>query len=244
MGIGTRRLLTLLFLFVAASIWTTLHAQSAGEQRIHYGSRLLHDPIDLARAIRPADVALAGGVVGVLIPLSLFDEPVRRSSLRRFDGRVGSYLGTANALGGKWGISLSAAVFGVSLLGDDLRFQNTAFTSLQAAGYAGAAALALKWVLGRRRPAKEVGAFDFAPASSFGSAFPSGHTAVAAAMVLPWAIEYRSAPSVLLVAAAVGTGCARVALDRHWLTDVLGGAALGSAIAIGLTRRYKHRYAR
>jgi membrane-associated phospholipid phosphatase len=69
--------------------------------------------------------------------------------------------------------------------------------------------------------------------------FVSGHTSVAfalatAAGTVTTMRRYRWAPavwSVGLVAASV-TGYLRVAADKHWLTDVLAGAALGSAVGL------------
>jgi membrane-associated phospholipid phosphatase len=72
-------------------------------------------------------------------------------------------------------------------------------------------------------------------ASSSGFSFPSGHTAAAAAtyaavvLVLgrgrPWRVKVWLGAAAAAVAAAVAAS--RVLLGVHWLTDVVGGAALG-----------------
>lgn len=80
-----------------------------------------------------------------------------------------------------------------------------------------------------------------------GASFPSGHTTAAFAAFAGFALIFGRGrgPKVQAVAmgsamaAATAVGASRVLLDVHWLTDVIGGAALGlawfgaSAIAFG-----------
>jgi len=66
---------------------------------------------------------------------------------------------------------------------------------------------------------------------------PSGHTAFAFAAATSYLViarrqhlAHRSRNALLLYAGAVGVGALRVAAGKHFPTDVLAGAALGSAI--------------
>lgn len=67
--------------------------------------------------------------------------------------------------------------------------------------------------------------------------FPSGHTAFAFAAATSYVViarrqhlAHRTRNGLLLYAGAVGVGALRVAAGKHFPTDVLAGAALGSAI--------------
>ena len=92
-------------------------------------------------------------------------------------------------------------------------------------------ATAVKELLDRARPTLN-------PTAHFlGPAFPSGHTVTAAAFYAGAALlmgrargrEGHAILAGLAVGLAVGVACTRVLLDEHWLSDVIGGLALGWA---------------
>lgn len=111
--------------------------------------------------------------------------------------------------------------------------------------------MGLKYVVGRERPTGPnsdpfvAHPFDAASSSfSIGavfpgggtptSSFPSGHTALAFALVTPYAELYH-APILYAIPIAVGLG--RIAaVDGHWASDVVGGGFIGWLTA-DLTRR-------
>jgi membrane-associated phospholipid phosphatase len=90
---------------------------------------------------------------------------------------------------------------------------------------------AIKQLVDRARPTLE------AVAATLGPSFPSGHTSTAAASWAAFALVAgrwwgrRSWPVLAGVAVgiAVAVALSRVFLDVHWLSDVLGGLALGWA---------------
>ena len=89
----------------------------------------------------------------------------------------------------------------------------------------------IKQLVDRARPALEP------VAATLGPSFPSGHTSTAAASWAAFALVAgrwwgrRAWPALAgaAVGIAVAVAASRVLLDVHWLTDVLGGLALGWA---------------
>jgi membrane-associated phospholipid phosphatase len=106
--------------------------------------------------------------------------------------------------------------------------------ALEASALALGASTGLKYVVGRARPQKGVqsggeGASDFDPGNKEDRwhSFPSRHASVMWAAVTPYAEEY-DMPWLYGVAALAST--ARVANREHWLSDTVGGGALGFAL--------------
>ena len=89
----------------------------------------------------------------------------------------------------------------------------------------------IKSIVGRARPH-----FDQLTGFS-GPSFPSGHAVASAACLAAFALvigrrrslKVRAILTGLAVGLATGIACCRVMLGVHWLTDVLGGLALGWA---------------
>jgi membrane-associated phospholipid phosphatase len=93
------------------------------------------------------------------------------------------------------------------------------------------AQLGVKDLVGRVRPTLDPAA------AALGPSFPSGHSATAAAFYAAAALIVgrtlrRPARQLVIAAAvgiAVGVAASRVLLDLHWMSDVVGGLALGWA---------------
>ncbi|MBV9079874.1 MAG: phosphatase PAP2 family protein [Elusimicrobia bacterium] len=177
------------------------------------------------------EAAAVGGIAVGLGGLSLLDRTVQnhlapwRNSgsarhLRTFGDAsqaAGPVLGTAFALQG-WHAH-------------NARSMETGFLLWESFLLAGASEAVLKFAVGRKRPSTTTDPYRFHPASGNAS-FPSGHTTVVFAAATVLAEQY---PEWYVAAPAYGVaatvGFSRLYANQHWLTDVAGGAILGTAVS-------------
>lgn len=132
----------------------------------------------------------------------------------------------------------AGVVFLGSLMTDNRRFQDAAFTSFEAIIMANLMTSALKTVFGRARPWQNEGDMVFKPFSG-NTGFPSGHATTAFAFVTPWLLYYPNAFTPGLLVVGAGTAFTRMLTDNHWFTDIVAGSAIGFATAYVLTERHK-----
>jgi membrane-associated phospholipid phosphatase len=96
----------------------------------------------------------------------------------------------------------------------------------------------LKVTVGRVRPDVAETQFEFHPLHRWVgdySSFPSGHTSAATAMALLLSI-YIPRFRWIFLSLAVVVGAQRIVSNAHWLSDVIGGAAIG-LLAVWIGRR-------
>lgn len=105
----------------------------------------------------------------------------------------------------------------------------------------GALANLLKQVIGRARPVTEGGAgvyqFKLMAFDPAWASFPSGHATTTMAMMVALAMIL---PRHALACVAIGLlgAASRILLGVHWVSDVVAGVALGTAVTIVLRQRF------
>jgi membrane-associated phospholipid phosphatase len=184
----------------------------------------------------------AGALAGLTAGAMVIDQSVRHALVRDTSVLPSIMVRAGDAFGTVIYVypTLAAGTLAGLALGSK-QLQGVSWRALQSTLSAGAGTLLLKSAIGRRRPYVAPNtAFSFRPLSFKGNSFPSGHTAVAFALATSLAIETKDKWSDLLFfSAATLTGYSRINDDRHWLSDIVFGAAVGIVSA-----RVIHRWHR
>lgn len=179
--------------------------------------------------------AAAGGAL--LLPTERFDATGRTEIQSRYNGTLEHYLDITNEFGGPLIIIPLVGIYEAALFSGNERFQDAAFTSLQSWVYNGVITAIFKQSFGRYRPESGSDPRNFKPFSG-NSSFPSGHTSAIFAIVTPWVMYYPNVATYSLFILSASTGIARIAIDKHWPTDIIAGAALGIFTSRWLSRRH------
>jgi len=191
-----------------------------------------------SRSIASTRDAIAG--VTALAGAFALDHAVR-TAVQRGRSSVGDDVATlANTFGSPlYVVPPLAATYLVARLAHRPQLAATALRTGGAAVAAGLATVVVKEAVGRARPYQTPEADVVRPFSGFTS-FPSGHTAIATAVAVSLAGGTNKWWAKALLYGGAGlTGLARINDDKHWLSDVVAGAAVG-IVAGRLSQRW-HR---
>lgn len=164
-----------------------------------------------------------------LAALSLADESLSDSARERGTdlGVVGDAL---EQLGGAGSFALLGGFYLAGAIRHDGKAKNVCLDGLSASLIAsGIITPVLSTVIGRERPTAEEGAYSFHPFA--GRSFPSGHTTQAFAVASVIATSYDQLwVKLTAYGAAAGTAWIRVQKGKHFPTDVVAGALIGTVV--------------
>lgn len=242
-----KRLRLLLLLIPSITAAASLAAQSASADSTPRPSPAFGAPEFRGFAITFA----AGG-------LAYFADQAARDAVRgsgpQGSGLLEGLAGYGNPYGSPGVLVLSAAMYGGGLLAKRPVIAASGLRGLEAIGISGIVTAGLKGLVGRKRP--EISPDD--PASfallrgmregGDYQAIPSGHATAAFAFATAVHLEVkRRAPQharwvgLLVYSSAVASAYGRMHDDRHWLSDVITGAGIGSVTAAAIHRWHATR---
>ena len=218
-------------------LFFNLNMLSANDRWREY---LKQDWTELKRNLTFRTAIISGGWLAGMYMVSAWDEDMNTLVKPLYRGGFTTYFDAVNELGNApYAIPISLGITGLSLIGNDAKFQDAAFTSSESMIATGIVTALVKAIIGRNRPDENKGPRSFHPFSGFDS-FPSGHTSTAFALVTPWVFYYPRPLTYLLFILPASTGIARMIYDRHWATDVISGGLVGFVIGASLASWHKN----
>jgi membrane-associated phospholipid phosphatase len=192
----------------------------------------------------------------------LIDEPIQKYAVKlsQRNRAVKNVSSQITKFGGLYEAYTLGALGAYGYIFNNSKMQTTTLLATQAYLTGGAMESVLKLLSGRQRPFITDSSRVEAEPTFYGpfhktlkgtngkrinSSFPSGHTTVAFAAATVYAMEYKDRPWVPIVAytAATAIGLSRITENKHWITDVVSGAALGYLSGRLVVNNY-HRYAK
>jgi len=178
---------------------------------------------------------IVGGVVAADLLVMAQDDELRQYALdaRGSDGDRIEWI--ANGAGnGVWAGATIGVVYLTGLIADLPWLRRGALTVLSTLVRAALVSTTLKLLAGRARPWHGLGPWEYRGPGNDDAFFslPSGHSTVAFAVAASLAreIDHPVATAGLYSAATV-VGLSRMYADKHWASDVLLGAAIGTGMA-------------
>lgn len=147
-----------------------------------------------------------------------------------------NYLGNAGVLLGL-NVGFLAVGEGIRQYDGTTRYRDAALVATEAQALTLGLSAGLKTAIGRSRPRAGRGPHDFEPFGSDAS-FPSNHASQAFAVATVLADRFGWEVGTLSYGAASLVGLSRVALDKHWTSDVVAGALLGTLVGHALSVRH------
>ena len=177
------------------------------------------------------DWLLFGGIAAGIGTVAVFDQDIERQIRHARNDTVTNILDNVQPLGNEYAIGIVGTFYIYGEFFKDPRAKTTALDAISASAIAsGIVTNSFKYVIGRGRPTDGHGAYNFRPFSGQDS-FSSGHTteAFALASVIT---EHYNAPWVQVTSygLASAVGYARLNNNRHWPSDVLAGATIGTFV--------------
>jgi membrane-associated phospholipid phosphatase len=182
----------------------------------------------------------AGAFLGADFLIAQYDEEIREMIKLDNDSTFYNYFSVVNEFGSLYsqlGIPVVTYLTGLAFGSEEIRATGRQMT--ESVLVAGLLTVLIKEATGRARPYNELGNSRFRPFSFKESyrSFPSGHSTgvFAIATVLSLKID-RWWAYVSLYTLAVSTSLSRIYFDRHWASDVVMGAAIGTLTSIIIVR--------
>ena len=142
--------------------------------------------------------------------------------------------------GAEHSLIIMSGIFTYGVLAKNNKCVSTALLALESFALASLVTRIPKTLVGRERPDNWQGNGPYTIKGPLrGSSFPSGHTTASFAVASVIATQFRDSKWIPITAYSVAglAGLSRVYDNKHWLTDVVAGATIGTLVGNLVSRR-------
>ncbi len=185
---------------------------------------------------------LAGAIAAADLLAYSQDGQIRRLASKNKSSSADGVFNTLEKFGnGGYEAAFLLVYGGAGKLAGDGYMQDTAVLAAESFIAANAAGTFIKYTVGRSRPYTGDGKGKFSPFNmkSSGTSFPSGHTVSAFSVASVFAARADSGwVKALCYTLASGVAAQRIYGDKHWASDVLAGAAIGTLVGRDIAGGY------
>ncbi len=201
------------------------------------------------------DAALMGGfaiLTAVVAPIDVAIANRLRDSTVQENRFVGTLAGMVRDVATPYSVYIGVSLYAYGRIANDRRAADLGLHGTEALAVGAIAGALLKGLFGRERPYVERDPYDYRLARGFGKeqyrSFPSGHTisafAAAAAVTSETRRWWRGSEKFIgpmMYGGAALAGISRIYHNRHWASDLMMGAAIGTMAGIKVVR-YHHNH--
>lgn len=182
------------------------------------------------------DILTTGIITGVTALSFSLDNSVRDVIKRNHNSSIDNITSAGEKLGAaQYGLALSGVLYLSGQFTREPELRKTGLILAEALFLSGLTTQVFKVVMGRSRPYSNEGNFDldFFRINDDDNSLPSGHTSTAftIATVLSQRIDNTYA-TIALYSFAGLTAFQRIYADKHWFSDVVLGAAIGTIVGL------------
>lgn len=164
--------------------------------------------------------------------LSLAD-PAVRDFFQSNHNQTATFVSThiLQGFGAEHSLLVMGGIFTYGLLARNDKSKSTALLALESFALASLVTRIPKTIVGRERPDSGYGPYKINGPFG-GSSFPSGHTTASFAVASVIATQFRDSKWIPITAYSVAglAGISRIYDNKHWLTDVVAGATIGTLV--------------
>jgi membrane-associated phospholipid phosphatase len=186
------------------------------------------------------DFMITGIIIGSTALSFALDNSIRNDMRRMHSSSMDNIMNVGEKLGAaRYGLALSGVLYIGGHFVQEPELRKTGLMLAEAIFLNGITTEVLKVVIGRSRPFRNEGNndLDFFRINDEDNSLPSGHTSTAftIATVLSQRIDNTFA-SIALYSFAGLTAIQRIYADRHWFSDVVLGAAIGTIVGLKVVK--------